>query len=156
MQPTFIAHTVKNGKTEKLFLDLLQLHRGDSETIFKTIFECLEKNKTELAHSQFAGMVRCSTMSSEHNGSKQNLAQATSHFTYIHCRNHHLALCFAHLIPQFPDFENFDSLLLYLYLLLKNSSIKQSIFVEVLTAYNLPTLKLIKTAITHWLSHASS
>ena len=75
---------------------------------------------------------------------------------YIHCQNHRLALCFAHLIPKFPDFENFDSLLLNLYLFMKNGSVKQSIFEEIQQAYKLPSLKLIKAAVTRWLSHGQA
>ena len=58
-----------------------------------------------------------------------------------------------HVTPQFPDFENCEILPLHLYLFLKNSSIKESIFEEVQTAFDLPTLKLIKTAITCWSYH---
>ena len=58
-----------------------------------------------------------------------------------------IVLCrFVHLTPQFKEFENFDGLLLNLYLLLKNSNMKQSIFEEVQQAYNLWPLKLIKAA----------
>ena len=70
--------------------------------------------------------------------------------------SHHLVLCFAHLIPQFKEFENFDGLLLNLYLLLKNSNVKQSLFEEVQQAYNLSSFKLIKAALTHWLSHSQA
>ena len=47
-QLSFIPCIMKNGKIENLFLDLLQLHHRDAETIFKTIFECLEKSKIEM------------------------------------------------------------------------------------------------------------
>ena len=87
-------------------------------------------------------------MSGEHNGVRSLFERSTNHFTYIHCRNHRLALCFAHLIPQFEDFKKFDGLLLNLYLLLKNSSVKQAIFDEVQKAYELTSLKLIKAAVT--------
>ena len=95
-------------------------------------------------------------MTGEHPGVKQLLAAATYHFVYIHCQKPWLALCFAHLIPEFPYLENFDSLLLNLYLLLKNSSVKQSIFKKVQQAYDLLSLKLIKAAVTHWLSHGQA
>ena len=39
---------------------------------------------------------------------------------------------------------------------MKNGSIKQSLFQEVQTGNNLPTLKLIKVAITHLLSHGQA
>ena len=74
----------------------------------------------------------------------------------MHCHNHRLALCFAHLIPQFKEFENFDGLLINLYLLLKNSNVKQSIFYEVQQAYNLSSLKLIKAAVARWISHGQA
>ena len=98
----------------------------------------------------------CSTMAGEYNGVKLHLEKATSHFHYIHCRNHRLALCFAHLIPRYSDFQKFDSLLLNLFQLLKNSSVKQSIFNEVQNAYGLKSLKLIKAAVTRLLSHGKA
>ena len=60
---------------------------------------------------------------------------------------------FSHLIPWHKPFKNFDGLLLNLYLLLKNSSAKTSIFNEIQQSYNQPSLKLIKAATTRWLSH---
>ena len=99
----------------------------------------------------------CTVMAREHNGLKSRIGKVVPHFIYLHCRNHRLALCFAHLIPQFKQFENFDGLLLNLYLLLKNSNVKQSIFdEEVQRAYNLSSLKLIKAALTCWLSHGQA
>ena len=99
----------------------------------------------------------CTVMAGEHNGLKSRIGKVVPHFIYLHCRNHHLALCFTHLIPQFKQFENFDGLLLNLYLLLKNSNVKQSIFdEEVQQAYNFSSLKLIKAAFTCWLSHGQA
>ena len=151
-----IVHMIKDGKIGNHFLDLLQLNHGDAETIFESVSDCLRENELDIKHTRFAGMDGCSTMAGEHAGLKQLLAAATYHFVYIHCQNHRLALCFAHLIPKFPDFENFDSLLLNLYLLMKNSSVKQSIFEEIQQAYELPSLKLIKAAVTRWLSHGQA
>ena len=86
-------------------------------------------------------------MSGNHNGSNKRFFQDdTLHFTYIHCRNYCLALCFTHLILQYGGFKNFDALL-------KNSSVKQAIFEEVQNAYCLTCMKLIKVAVTRWLSH---
>ena len=39
---------------------------------------------------------------------------------------------------------------------MKNSSAKQSIFEEIQQAYELPSLKLIKAAVTCWLSHSQA
>lgn len=89
-------------------------------------------------------------------GVKVYFDKSTSLFTFIHCRNHRLALCFAHLIQKFNEFKSFDSLLLNLYLLLKNSSVKQSISEEVQAAYGLQSLKLVKAAATHWVGHSKA
>ena len=153
---SLIVRMINNGKIENHFLDLLQLSRGDAQTIFQSVADCLAENGLDITSTRFAGMDGCSTMAGEHAGVKELLAAATFHFVYIHCRNHRLALCFAHLIPQFSEFENFDSVLLSLYLLLKNSSVKQLIFEEVQQAYDLPSLKLIKAAVTRWLSHGKA
>ena len=128
---SLIACIVNNGSIENHFLDLKHLTRCDASSIFTTVETYLREKEIEINRVKFAGMDGCSTMAGEHNGVKSHLEKATSHFHYIHCRNHRLALCFAHLIPRYNDFQKFDSLLLNLFLLLKNSSVKQSIFNEV-------------------------
>ena len=98
----------------------------------------------------------CTVMAGEHNGLKYRIAGVAPHFIYLRYSNHRFALCFRHLILQFEEFENFDGLLLNLYLSLKNSNVKQSIFEEVQQAYNLSSLRLIKAAVTRWLSHGQA
>ena len=147
---------VKEGEIQNRFLDLLQLRRGDALTIFETIVDFCDKNDIDLKRAKFAGMDGCTVMAGEHNGLKSRIGEIVPHFIYLHCRNHRLALCFAHLIPEFKEFENFGGLLLNLYLLLKNSNVKQSMFEEVQQAYNLSSLKLIKAAVTRWLSHGQA
>ena len=151
-----IVRMIKDGKIENHFLDLLQLDRGDAETIFESVSDCLRENGLDIKCARSASMDGCFTMAGEPAGVKQLLAAATYHFVYIHCRNHRLSLCFAHLIPKFPDFKNFYSLLLTLYLLMKYSSVRQSIFEEIQQAYKLPSLKSIKAGVTRWLSHGQA
>ena len=75
---------------------------------------------------------------------------------YIHYRNHRPALCFTHLIPKYDDFVRLDSLLLNLYLLLKNSTFKSNVFEEVQNAYGLKSLKPIKAVTTRSLSNGKA
>ena len=117
---SLIARVVREGKIENHFLYLLQLNRCDTETIFNVIQTFLNKENIDISRVLFAGMDGCSTMSGEHNGVKRRFEDICSHNMYIHCRNHRLALCFAHLIPQYEAFSQFDALLLNLYLLLKH------------------------------------
>jgi len=153
---SLIVRTVKNGTVLNHFLELLQLRRGDAMTIFTTVEAFLRKEEIYITRTRFAGMDGCTTMSGEHNGVQKLFSDTTPHFNYIHCRHHRLALCFAHLVPQFQEFSKFDGLLLNLYLLLKHSGVKQAIFEELQNAYDLPTLKLIKAAVTRWLSHGKA
>ena len=88
-------------------------------------------------------------MSGIYNGVRSYFEMISGHLGYIHCRNHRPALCFTHVI----DFIKFGSLLLNLFLLLKNSTVRSAIFDEVETAYGLTSLKLIKAVVTGWLSH---
>ena len=153
---SLIVRILRNSMIENHFLDLVQLRRCDAETIFSEVETYLRDIDLDLKKINFAGMNGCSTMAGDHNGVKVYFDKSTSHFTFIHCRNHRLALCFAHLIPKFDEFKGFDSLLLNLYLLLKNSSVKQSIFEEVQAVYSLQSLKLVKAAVTRLLSHGKA
>ena len=98
----------------------------------------------------------CSTMSGAYNGVCSYFEQSCGHLVYIHCRNHRLALCFAHLLPRYEEFKEFDALLLNLYLIMKHSNVKTAIFEEVQEAYDLKSLKLIKGVVTRWLSHGKA
>ena len=135
---------------------MFQLPSRDAETIFQTVDTFLGKESIDIKNTHFSGMDGCSTMTSDHKGIKRHFENSTPRFTYVHCKNHRLALCFAHLVPQYEVFEKFDSLLLNLFLLMKNSSVKQAIFKEVQSAYGLILLKLIKAAVTKRLSHGKA
>ena len=146
------------------YLDLLQLICCDSATIFKTVE--LENESINIKNTHFWGMDGYSMMSGDHNGVKQFFLGCqchTLHTSFIEtivllCVSHHtlhtsfiktiVLLCVC-VIPQYVDFKNFDALLLNLYLLMKNSSIKQ----EVQNIYGLTSMKLIKVAVNRWLSY---
>ena len=99
---------VKQGRIQNHFLELLQLRQGYAFTIFETIIDFFEKNDVDLKRTRFAGMDGCIVIAGENNGLKSRIGEVAPCFIYLHCRNHCLALCFAHLIPQFKEFENFD------------------------------------------------
>ena len=94
-----------------------------------------------------------STMSREHSGVKKYFEESCKHKLNRYCRSHRLASCFAHLIPKYDEFKQVKVLLLILYYILKNSSVRQSIFEEVQKAYKLTSLKAIEAAATCWLGH---
>ena len=53
---------------------------------------------------------------------------------------------------QFKNFRKFANLLSSLYLLLKENTVRQAIFDEMWKACDLPSLLLIKVAVTRWFS----
>ena len=91
-------------------------------------------------------------MAGIYHGVRSYSEQCSGHLVYIHYRNHRLALCFTHLIPKYDDFVKFNSVLLNLYLLLKNSAVKFNNFEKAQNTYGLKLLKLIKAVATRWLS----
>ena len=121
---------------EDAFMSLIQLPRCDANTIFSAVYGYLKKHKLDINRVCFSGMDGCSTMMGDHNGVQAHFRKNCSHHSSIHCRNHRLALCFPHLLPWYKEFENFDGLLLNVYLLLKNSVL------------NLPSSKRYRNRIT--------
>ena len=105
---------------------------------------------------RFSVMEGCSTMTGIYHGVRSYFEQCSGHLVYIHYRNHRPALCFTHLIPKYDDFVRLDSLLLNLYLLLKNSTFKSNVFEEVQNAYGLKSLKPIKAVTTRSLSNGKA
>ena len=146
----------ENGLVQNHFLTLIQLKRCDALTIFTAVHEYFEKKGIDITRLCFSGMDGCSTMLGEYKGVRVHFQKNCSHHSSIHCRNHRLALCFSHLVPWYKPFEKFDGLLLNLYLLLKHSSVKTTIFDEIQQSYNLQSLKLIKAGVTRWLSHGKA
>ena len=58
----------------------------------------------------------------------------------------------AELLMQFKNFRKFANLLSSLYLLLKENTVTQAIFDEMWKVCDLPSLLLIKVAVTRWFS----
>ena len=155
-QLALIARVIVDCAIDNKFLDLIKLPRCNATSIFNEVEQFCKRNNIPLCNARFAGMDGCSTMSGVHEGVQAHFKRKCGHNIYCHCRNHRLALCFAHLIPQYPQFKAYDALLLNLFLLFKHSAVKTVIFEEVQTIYGLKSLKLIKAAVTRWLSHGKA
>lgn len=153
---SLIARVVDGWEIQNLFIELVQLKECDARSIFDKVEGEFSKNNFDIINVKFAGMDGCSTMSGELNGVQALFKTTSSHLSYIHCRNHRLALCFAHLKGQFPEFLEYDSLLLNLFLVFKNSTVRMSTFSDMQELYGMQSLKLIKAAVTRWLSHGKA
>ena len=87
----------------------------------------------------------------EHNCVRSFHVNATDNFTYK--MQWRLALFVAELLMQLKNFKKFANLLSTLYFLLKENNVKQAIFDEVWKVCDLPSLLLIKVAVTRWFSN---
>ena len=95
-----IFRIVNNRVIENHFLDLMQLQRCDIEAIFESFKTNLCDSGVEIQQIKFAGMDGYSILSGEHNGMKTYFENSSTHFSYMHCRNHRLALCFHQSDPK--------------------------------------------------------
>ena len=59
---SLIACVAEAGKVHTLFLSLLELHRCDAESIFKTVEAFLVRENLEITNVRFSGMDVCSTV----------------------------------------------------------------------------------------------
>ena len=89
-------------------------------------------------------------MFGEHNCVRSFYVNATDNFT--NKMQQKLALLVAELLMQFKNFRKFANLLSSLYLLLKENTVTQAIFDEMWKVCDLPSLLLIKVAVTRWFS----
>ena len=92
----------------------------------------------EITSIGFSALDGCSTMSRILHGIQSYFDKSSGDLKYIYCN---LELCFTYLITKYDEFVKFHSLLLNLFLLLKNSRIKLNIFEEDQNAYGLKSLK---------------
>ena len=95
-------------------------------------------------------------MSGEKNGVQRRYRNCAPCSIYVNCRCHRLALCFKHLMAQFPWLQTIDTLLLGLWKTFHYSSLNRHIFTTIQKAYGIKALQLVKAAVTRWLSHGAA
>ena len=66
----------------------------------------------------------------------------------MNCCNHHLALCFLHLLKSYSELESLEKLLLLLWKLFEYSSVKQAVFENAQKIDDLKPLKILKACVT--------
>ena len=75
---------------------------------------------------------------------------------YLNCPNYCLALYLGYLSKYYPELRELDGLLISLWETFKFSSIKQTIFENAQVEHDLKPMKIIKAAVTGWLTHGES
>ena len=100
------------------------------------------------SYIQFCGLDGTNSISSEHGDLQCLIKHSSQHAEYINCCNHRLALCFAHLLEEFPSLISLDTMLLSIWKLFKYSTMKKEIFNDMQCVYELTPLKVIKACTT--------
>ena len=105
---------------------------------------------------RFNGFDGTNTMSGEISGLQRRFRHLVPHSKYINCRNHRLALVFVHLLPKYKTLMDVDAIIISVWKLMKYSIVKASVFRAAQTAVGEKKLKLLKAALTRWLSHGEA
>ena len=118
---------------------------GTSKTaaaIMEIIETFLQSKEIESSYIRFCGLDGTNSMSSERCGLQRLIRHSSPHSQYINCRNHRLALCFVHLLKEFPRLMALDAMLLSVWKMFKYSKIKNEVFADMQRVYELTPLKV--------------
>ena len=116
----------------------------------------LQSKKIECSYIGFCGLDGTNSMSSERCGLQRLIRHSSLHSQYINCRNHRLALCFVHLLKEFPHLMACDAMLLSVWKMFKYSTIKNEVFADMQRVYELTPLIVLIACTTWWLTHGEA
>ena len=104
----------------------------------------------------FVGLDGTNAMSRERKVLQRLIRHTSSHSLYINCTNRRLPLCLVHLLPKYGTLTKLDGLLISIWKTFHFSMIKQSVFENAQVEYDLKPPKIIKAAVTRWLTHGEA
>ena len=107
-------------------------------------------------YKRFCGLDGSNSISSKRCSLQCLIKHSLPHAEYINCRNHQLALSFAHLLKESPSLISLDTMLLSVWKLFKYSTIKKEVFNDMQRVYELTPLKVIKACTRQWLMHGEA
>ena len=96
-------------------ISLVEMSSTNSETVVCAIEKVLCEKDIGIEKRQFYCQDSTNSMLGEYNVVQRGMWNHAPHAVYINCRCHRLALCFKHLINDFPLLNTKDSLLLGLW-----------------------------------------
>ena len=135
------------------FVSIVEVSSTSSEIVMEAVVKVLQDRDIDIKKTRFSCFDGTNSMSGIHNGVQRRVRNYAPHAIYINCRCHRLALCFKHLMDTFPWLLSVDSLLLGLWKTFHFSSKNRFILREIQQAYGMKSLKIVKAAVTRWLSH---
>ena len=128
----------------------------NSETVMCAIEKVLREKDIGIEKTRFCCLDDTNSMSGQHNGVQRRIRNHAPRAVCINCRCHRLALCFKHLVDDFPSLKTVDSLLLGLWKTFHFSSKNRYMLKEIQLAYGMKAFNVIKASVTRWLSHGAA
>ena len=138
------------------FVSLVEVSSTASEIVMDAVAEAMKNQNVDIKKTRFSCLDGTNSMSGAHNGVQRRIRNYAPHAIYINCRCHRLALCFKHVMDEFPWLKTVDSLLLGLWKTFHFSCKNRYILKEIQEAYGMKALSVIKAAVTRWLSHGAA
>ena len=155
-QAIFVCIIGRNHRPIEHFLGITHIAISKTAAAIMDITSNFLISKEIQPYIQFCGLDGTNSISSEHGDLQCLIKHSSQHAEYINCCNHWLALCFAHLLKEFPSLISLDTMLLSVWKLFKYSTIKKEIFNDIQCVYELTPLKVIKACTTWWLTHGEA
>ena len=142
VKTTFFGIVNLNGKTAAQVMDIVnQFFLAKNIKLDKILFSVLDGTNA---------------MSGKKNGLQRRIRNFSPFNIYIKCRNHRLALCLPHLTKNIEYAELlfvYDAVLLGVWKMFHYSPKKGAILESVQNIYGKKPLKMLKAAVTRWLTH---
>ena len=154
---TFVRIMGRDHRSIERFLGITRIAISKTAAVIMDIISnFLISKEIQPSYIRLCGLDGTNSMSSKRSGLQRLIKHSSPHAEYINCRNRRLALCFVHLLKEFPSLVPLDTMLLSVWKLFKYSTIKKDVFNDMQRVYELTPLKVIKACTTRWLTHGEA
>ena len=151
---TYYSNKAQKAVTSSL--GILNLKGKTTAEIMDVIKNFFLAKSIKLDKIMFSVLDGTNSMSGNNSGLQRRIRFYSPFNMYINCRNHRLALCLLHLMKD-ADFAelliDYDSLLLGIWKMFHFSPKKGAVLENVQSIYGKRPLKILKAAVTRWLTH---
>ena len=130
----------KNKRFHMHFVSLVEVSSTSSEIVMDAVATVMKDRDIDIKKTRFSCLDGTNSMSGVHNGLQRRIRNYAPHVIYINCRCHCLALCFKHVMDDFPWLKTIDSLFLGLWKTFHFSSKNPFILKEIQQAYGMKAL----------------
>ena len=131
---------------------LVRMHLS-AANILKALQSYLEKQEIPIDNSRFFMMDTTNVNSGEKDGLKRLLQHVVPIAAWIGCGNHEVALCFKHLLNEFPSVADADAMLLALWKFFHYRPLAVNFLENTSKIYGEPSIVPVCPSVTRWTTH---